>query len=108
MQTTRKRGKDSLELLVLSACQTATGDNRATLGLAGIAIKSGSSNTLATLWPVSDEATAFLMDQFYSALTNSTITKAEALRQAQQALMAQPKFQHPFFWASYTLIGNWS
>ncbi|MDJ0598269.1 MAG: CHAT domain-containing protein [Crocosphaera sp.] len=108
LQTTRKRGKDSLELLVLSACQTATGDNRATLGLAGIAIKSGSSSTLATLWPVSDEATAFLMNEFYTALSNSTITKAEALRQAQQALMAQQKFQHPFFWASYTLIGNWS
>ncbi len=107
LQTTRRRGRDSLELLVLSACQTAAGDNRATLGLAGIAIQSGASSTLATLWPVSDEATAFLMSQFYSALADSTITKAEALRQAQQALMVQPKFQHPFFWASYTLIGNW-
>ncbi len=105
LQTTRRRGRDSLELLVLSACQTAAGDNRATLGLAGIAIQSGASSTLATLWPVSDEATAFLMSQFYSALTGNTITKAEALRQAQLALMAQPKFQHPFFWASYTLIG---
>ncbi len=57
---------------------------------------------------MSDEATAFLMNEFYETLTNSTITKAEALRQAQRALMAQPKFQHPFFWASYTLIGNWN
>ncbi|MDJ0574820.1 MAG: CHAT domain-containing protein [Xenococcaceae cyanobacterium MO_234.B1] len=108
LQPTRQRGRDSLELLVLSACQTAAGDNRATLGLAGIAIQSGASSTLATLWPVSDEATAFLMSQFYSALADSSLTKAEALRQAQQALMVQPKFQHPFFWASYTLIGNWT
>ena len=107
LRTTRRRGRDSLELLVLSACQTAAGDNRATLGLAGIAIQSGASSTLATLWPVSDEATVELMSQFYSALADSTITKAEALRQAQQTLIKQPKFQHPFFWASYTMIGNW-
>ena len=68
-QLLRIRGQTgSIELLILSACQTATGDNRAPLGLAGVAIRSGARSTLATLWPVNDESTAQLMAQFYTEI----------------------------------------
>ncbi|MDJ0708257.1 MAG: CHAT domain-containing protein, partial [Leptolyngbyaceae cyanobacterium MO_188.B28] len=97
-----------LELLVLSACQTATGDKRAALGLAGFAIRSGARSTLATLWQVNDDSTAQLMVAFYQQLTqHPEITKAEALRQAQLQLLRQSAYQHPFYWAPFVLIGNW-
>ncbi|MEM9162380.1 MAG: CHAT domain-containing protein [Cyanobacteria bacterium P01_F01_bin.4] len=97
-----------LELLVLSACQTAAGDKRAALGLAGIALRSGARSTLATLWQVNDESTATLMVQFYQQLTETPgITKAEALRAAQLSLLKQPQYQHPFYWAPFVLVGNW-
>ena len=97
-----------LELLVLSACQTATGDKKAALGLAGFAVRSGARSTLATLWQVNDESTAKLMVEFYSSLTQKPgITKAEALRTAQLKLLEQPQYQHPFYWAPFVLVGNW-
>lgn len=98
-----------IELLVMSACQTAAGDNRATLGLAGFALRSGARSTLASLWSVNDESTATLMSEFYRQITQpeSKITKAEALRQAQLTVMKNPLYQHPYFWASFVLIGNW-
>jgi len=95
----------AIELLVLSACQTASGDKRATLGLAGIAVRAGARSTLATLWSVEDQSTAELMNQFYKHLADTTETKAEALRQAQLTLLA--KYQTPYFWAPYVLVGNW-
>jgi CHAT domain-containing protein len=104
-------GQEAIELLVLSACQTADGDDRAALGIAGVAFRAGARSTVATLWPVSDKATAVLMNQFYQELTNPELTKAEALRRAQIALIAQSEgsedFSHPFYWAPYILIGNW-
>ena len=97
-----------LELLVLSACQTATGDKKAALGLAGFAVRSGARSTLATLWQVNDESTAKLMVEFYSSLVQKPeITKAEALRMAQLELLKQPQYQHPLYWAAFVLIGNW-
>jgi CHAT domain-containing protein len=96
-----------IELLVLSACQTAKGDKRAALGMAGIAVRAGARSTLATLWSVSDVATADLMGLFYQELIKTTRTKAEALRQAQLSLLREPKYQHPYYWAPYVLIGNW-
>ncbi|NJN75368.1 MAG: CHAT domain-containing protein [Synechococcaceae cyanobacterium RL_1_2] len=100
-----------IELLVLSACQTAMGDDRAALGLAGMAIKSGARSTIATLWSVKDESTALLMSEFYTALSNgdknNPISKAEALRQSQIQLLKSEEFSHPFYWAPFTLIGNW-
>jgi CHAT domain-containing protein len=95
----------SIELLVLSACETAQGDNRATLGLAGIAVRAGARSTLATLWQVSDRSTAEVMAQFYKELTNPQLTKAEALHQAQLALFK--RYQNPYNWAAYVLVGNW-
>ena len=97
----------SIELLVLSACETLTGDKRAALGLAGVAVRAGARSTLATLWSVNDEATALLMGQFYQNLNDPTVTKAEALRKAQLELLNNPRFQRPHFWASYVLLGNW-
>ncbi len=98
---------NAIELLVLSACQTAAGDKRAALGLAGIAVRAGARSTLASLWNVDDKSTAELMSQFYRELTSQKLTKAEALRQAQLALLNNPKYQHPLFWAAYVLVGNW-
>ena len=64
---------------------------------------------MATLWSVSDRSTAELMSQFYDRLTapNATITKAEALRQAQLTLLKDPRYNHPYFWAPFVLVGNW-
>ncbi|NER35552.1 MAG: CHAT domain-containing protein [Oscillatoria sp. SIO1A7] len=96
-----------IELLVLSACQTAKGDNRAVLGLAGLAVKTGARSTMASLWAVRDDSTADLMTEFYNQLALSGTGKAEAMRQAQISLLNQPKYQHPFFWAAFVLVGNW-
>jgi len=96
-----------IELLVLSACETATGDKRAALGLAGVAVQSGARSTIASLWSVQDQPTAALMNQFYKNLANSHMTKAEALRQAQITLLKQSAFQRPISWAPYVLIGSW-
>ncbi|WP_414516520.1 CHAT domain-containing protein [Nostoc sp. PCC 9305] len=106
----KNRGSDpskAIELLVLSACDTAAGDDRAVLGLAGLAVKSGARSTIATLWPVKDRAAAMLMTRFYDQLRQPKITKAEALRQAQISLIRQTDFHEPFFWSGFVLIGNW-
>jgi CHAT domain-containing protein len=98
-----------IELLVMSACQTAAGDQRATLGLAGFALRSGARSTLASLWSVNDESTSEIMSEFYRQLTrkDSKLSKAEALRQAQLAVWKNPLHNQPYFWASFVLIGNW-
>jgi len=125
-----------IELLVLSACQTAEGDTRAALGLAGLAVRSGAHSTLAALWSVDDQSTTLLMTRFYRELLKPDITKAEALRRAQLSLLkgemseaersvqagntiAQttqtstevsnpaPEFAHPYYWAPFVLVGDW-
>lgn len=94
-----------IELLILSACETAVGDPRAILGLAGLAIKSGANSTIATLWPVQDQSTAEFMSQLYSNLFKQS--KAAALRQAQLRLLQEPNTRHPYYWAPYVLVGSW-
>jgi CHAT domain-containing protein len=108
-QRERRLTKNPIELLILSACQTAAGDNRATLGLAGVAVRSGARSTVATLWSVQDQSTADLMAQFYAALDKPGVSKAAALRQAQLSLLRSPQVQyhHPYYWAAFILIGNW-
>lgn len=96
-----------LELLSLSACQTAAGDDRAALGLAGIAIKAGARSALATLWFVNDEASSALVVEFYRQLKDPALSKAQALRQAQLKVMENPDFQHPIYWAPFLLLNNW-
>lgn len=107
LQTRIQGDANPIGLLVLSACQTADGDRRAGLGLAGMAVRSGAGSTLATLWSVSDNSTAQLMIEFYRQLTSEEVTKAEALRRAQVKLLKDPQHSHPFFWAPFVLVGNW-
>jgi CHAT domain-containing protein len=105
LRTNNQSSSNIVELLVLSACDTAKGDNRATLGLAGIAVQAGARSTVSTLWQVSDRSTAELMQQFYKELTKPELTKAQALHQAQLALFEQ--YKAPYYWAPYVLVGNW-
>ncbi|MBR8835578.1 MAG: CHAT domain-containing protein [Stigonema ocellatum SAG 48.90 = DSM 106950] len=107
LQTRNESESTPVELMVLSACQTAKGDNRATLGLAGVAVRSGARSTLATLWAVKDESTAKFMAEFYKHLTQPGISKAEALRQTQLTFLQNAENQHPFYWSAFVLIGNW-
>ncbi|MUL35641.1 CHAT domain-containing protein [Gloeocapsopsis dulcis] len=105
---TRSRNLSSaIELLVLSACETAAGDKRATLGIAGIAVRAGARSTLASLWSVDDQSTALLMSQFYAELASHQVNKATALRQAQLSLLKNPNYAHPMYWSAYVLVGNW-
>jgi CHAT domain-containing protein len=123
-----------VELLVLSACETAIGDEKAELGFAGLAVQAGVKSALASLWYVSDLGTLGLMGEFYDQL-DGTLVKAEALRQTQLNMLqgnvkvddqkvklsngknlALPQdfpsgtlsLSHPYFWSSFTLIGNWN
>jgi CHAT domain-containing protein len=100
----RSRG---LELLTLSACETAAGDDRAALGLAGVALQAGARSALATLWAVNDEVSAQLMIDFYRNLKDSKRSRAEALQQAQMKVLQQRAYRHPAYWAPYLLIGSW-
>jgi CHAT domain-containing protein len=105
LQAREENSFDTLELLVLSACETAAGDKRAALGLAGVAVRAGARSTLASLWLVDDKSTALLMGQFYQGLKTG-LTKAEALRLAQLSLL-QGNYNHPRFWSAFVLLGNW-
>ena len=105
---TRQTQFDPIELLTLSACQTAEGDERAALGLAGVAVRAGARSTLASLWSIDDRSSAFLMTEFYRQLVqNPSFSKSQALRQAQLKLVNHPNYRHPSYWAPYILLGNW-
>ena len=123
-----------VELLTLSACQTALGNRSAELGFAGFAVLAGAKTSVASLWNVSDEASAGLMIEFYRQLqANQPTIKAEALRQAQLAMIqgeisvdgaqlkgvnavhklpaelvieGQQDFRHPYYWATFSLVGS--
>ncbi|NEQ52973.1 MAG: CHAT domain-containing protein, partial [Leptolyngbya sp. SIO3F4] len=119
-----------LELLVLSACETAVGDSNAELGFAGLALRAGVKSAVASLWDVSDAGTLALMSEFYHQIPQST-TKAKALRQAQLNLLrdntqaidlsrlqkstgadtntdavAVDSLAHPFYWAGFSMISR--
>jgi CHAT domain-containing protein len=100
------KGTEPVELLTLTACQTGIGDDRATLGMAGITVQAGVRSALASLWYVDDAFTQELVAKFYDNL-RSQMSKAEALKEAQKALINQNKNIHPAKWASFILIGNW-
>ena len=106
MRSPRDR-EESLELLVLSACSTASGDERSGLGLAGVGIRAGARSALGTLWPVSDEGTYDLMMNFYRGLAVPDVSKAVALAEAQRGLIAKRNYRHPYYWAPFLLISNW-
>lgn len=105
--TLTRHREEAVELLTLSACQTAVGDERAALGLAGVAIKAGARSALASLWFVNDESTAQLIGEFYHQLQDPSLSKAQALQKAQLKLIAHPNFRHPAYWSPFLLIGNW-
>ncbi|NEP38225.1 MAG: CHAT domain-containing protein [Okeania sp. SIO2G4] len=109
------RSGRSIELLILSACQTALGDTRAALGLAGVSIRAGARSVLGSLWNVNDASTAELMKQFYQQLLqsgSSQLRKAEALRQVQMKFIKgeielNADYDKPYYWSSFILVGNW-
>jgi len=107
LQTSDQTRRTPIELLILSACETATGDERAALGLAGIAVQAGARSTIASLWSLDDEAGAVLIGHVYDQLANGGVSKAEALRQAQLMLLNDPDYRRPFLWAPFVLVGNW-
>lgn len=98
---------EPVDLLTLSACRTAVGDERAALGLAGIAVKAGARSALATLWYVNDQASSALVSDFYRRLAEGRISKAQALQAAQMGALDDARFRHPGYWAPFLLIGNW-
>ena len=101
------RGKP-IELLTLSACETAAGDDRSALGLAGVAMKSGARSVLATLWNIDDQASSNLIAEFYQQLKNNPFaSKAKALQQAQLTLLKDIRYEHPCYWSPFLIIGNW-
>ncbi|MDV3001592.1 MAG: hypothetical protein N5P05_003198 [Chroococcopsis gigantea SAG 12.99] len=113
----RQLGQDSklIELLALTACQTAEGDERSSLGLAGIAVQAGVKSVLASLWSIPDESTSVLITEFYRNLNQKGIGKAEALRQAQLSLIRakqeegiNDQYDNPAYWAPFILLGNWN
>ncbi|MBE9214573.1 CHAT domain-containing protein [Plectonema cf. radiosum LEGE 06105] len=115
-KTLRKFDDDinGIDLLTLSACQTAAGDERATLGLAGIALEAGVNSALASLWSVDDKSTSILVKNFYANLQAGK-SKAQALQQAQLALIhnsskiseIQEEYKKPYYWSPFIMIGNW-
>jgi CHAT domain-containing protein len=102
----RRFTDEPVDLLVLSACQTAAGDERAALGLAGVAVKAGARSALASLWSVNDESTATLITEFYRQLADEN-GKAAALRGAQLLLLNDERYSHPAYWAPFLMIGDW-
>ena len=106
VQSASLQQNEPLELLVLSACETAQGDDRAVLGLAGMAVRAGTRSTLSTLWRADDGANTRLMSAFYSGIEEG-LTKAQSLQRAQQALLNEEGYPAPYYWAPYVLVGNW-
>jgi CHAT domain-containing protein len=103
--------KSPVELLVLSACNTAIGNKQAELGFAGLSIQTGVKSVLASLWYVSDAGTVALMGEFYQQLKLNPL-KAEALRKTQIAMIKNQvtleniNLSDPFYWAAFSLIGS--
>lgn len=113
------RGRDErdspIELLALTACQTAEGDERSSLGLAGVAVSAGVKSALASLWAIPDESTVKLVSEFYRQLAIEGTSKAKALQKAQLKLLNAKKldeindlYNNPAYWSAFILIGNWN
>jgi CHAT domain-containing protein len=96
-----------LELLTLSACETAEGDDRAALGLAGVAVRAGARSAVATLWQVHDAVAAELVMQFYRELQDQSVSRAVALQRAQLKILSNPRYEHPGYWSAFLMINSW-
>jgi len=104
------RMKLRAELVVLSGCQTALGREVRGEGLMGLTrgfMVAGVPRVVASLWAVNDEATAKLMTRMYGALLTDGLTPAAALRAAQLALLGDPRFGAPYYWAAFSFQGDW-
>lgn len=107
------RNTQPLELIVLTACETALGDNRSALGLGGVAIQAGAKSTLASLWTISDRSTAPIAINFYrNLLSHPKMSKSQALQLIQKNIIETEDaelrgFKHPGYWSSIVLIGDW-
>jgi len=99
--------EQKVELLTMSACQTALGNERAAMGLAGVAVKAGVKGVIATLWFVDDEATSLAIREFYRQLRKPGLTKAKAMQNVQKNLISQRRYWHPLYWGPFLVIGNW-
>ena len=100
--------EEPLALITLSACETAAGDDRAALGLAGVAIKAGARSALASLWFLDDQASSQLVTEFYQQLhDDSVVSTAMALQRAQIKFLEHPEYNHPAYWAAFLLLNNW-
>ena len=97
----------SIDLLTLSACQTAIGDERAAFGLAGVAVKAGANCAIASLWSVDDYISQKIIKEFYLNVFVHKKTKATALQLAQLKILEKPQFWYPATWAAFLVIGNW-
>jgi CHAT domain-containing protein len=98
------------DLVVLSACNTALGQDVRGEGLIGIVrgfMYAGAARVVASLWKVDDEATAELMKRFYRNMLQENMPAAAALRAAQIEMWQQMQWQSPYFWAAFTLQGEW-
>ncbi len=99
--------QEPIELLILSACETASGDQRAALGISGVAVRAGARSAIASLWTLDDENSVDFTREFYKQLVTLDKTKAKALQEAQKQLKDKPGREHPRYWAPYILLGNW-
>ncbi|MEC4815063.1 MAG: CHAT domain-containing protein [Scytonema sp. PMC 1069.18] len=107
-QTQAQNQLEPIELLVMSACETAAGDKRATLGISGVSVRAGARSAIASLWTIDDKISVEFAEQLYNQLIkNSQQTKAQALQKAQIELKRSPEREHPRYWAPYILLGNW-
>ncbi|MBW4695616.1 MAG: CHAT domain-containing protein [Lyngbya sp. HA4199-MV5] len=97
----------TIDLLVLSACETATSDQRATLGISGVAVRAGARGAIASLWTLDDKVSADFTKILYEKLIDPKLTKVQALREAQLELARVAGYQHPRYWAPYIFVGNW-
>lgn len=98
---------EPLELIVLSACETARGDSQSALGLSGLAIRAGARSAVGSLWQVDDAATAQLMVAFYRHLTQPDYSRAKAMQAAQQGLLTHVEYRHPAYWSPFLMLNNW-
>ena len=100
----------SADLVVLSACRSALGRRVAGEGLIGLTrgfMHAGAPRVVASLWQVDDSATAELMRRFYVGILEARLRPAAALREAQRSMAAEPRWSSPYYWAGFTLEGEW-
>ncbi len=95
-----------LDMLVLSACATADGNDATALGLAGVGVKAGARTAIGALWSVDGEVAARLMQQFYTYLSDASLTKARAFRLAELDILQQSRRHSPYAWAPFLMIGS--